>query len=101
MTPVAMTRVDELREFEACARRVNHADEAQFREFVRNARLVLEMAESDIADALSVSRPTYNRWINGRNMPHPLMRQSIVDRITKLVQARVRVVTSNSRSGSS
>lgn len=99
MSPT-LTRVDELQTFADLARRIEIEHDADFRAFVHKARLVLEMTESDIADALSVSRPTYNRWVNGRNTPHPLMRQSCVNRILKLVQRKINVIEPKSSGAS-
>ncbi len=36
------------------------------------------MSEPELADALSVSRPTLNRWINGKNLPHMAIRESVL-----------------------
>jgi transcriptional regulator with XRE-family HTH domain len=56
------------------ARSVDVRNDSDFQDILRDARSVLEMSESQIADALSISRPTFNRWINGRSFPHIAMR---------------------------
>lgn len=36
------------------------------------------LTNSQIADELMVSRPTIQRWVTGKNLPHPLVQKSIV-----------------------
>lgn len=101
MSPATMTRVDELRSFADRGHRLDEKNDAEFRAFMREACLMLEMSEADVADVLSVSRPTYNRWINGRSIPHPLMRRSAISRILDRVTAKIKAYSGQSRSGSS
>lgn len=90
MPAATMNRLNTLTTFEARSRQLDVNDDAQFQSFMRDACAVLEMSEGDIADILSISRPTYNRWINGRSMPHKLMRPSAVLRISKQVAKRIK-----------
>ena len=101
MSPATISRVDELRGFEERARRLNVDNENEFRTFISDARVILEMSEANMADALSVSRPTFNRWVNGRSTPHPLMRPSVVSRILSRVTEKIKIYSSSSRQGSS
>ena len=101
MISAAITRVEELREFEQRARMLDTNDEMAFRAFLGGARVILEKSEADIADFLTISRPTFNRWINGRSTPHPLMRPAVVSRILGEVTSKVSVLASYSRGLSS
>jgi len=101
MISVALPRIDELREFEKRARMLDTNDEPAFRAFLGDARVILEKSEGDIADFLTVSRPTLNRWINGRSTPHPLMRPVVVSKILGEVSSKVSVLASYSRGSSS
>jgi DNA-binding transcriptional regulator YiaG len=74
MTTATMSRVEELQDLQDRARSVDVRNDSDFQDILRDARSVLEMSESQIADALSISRPTFNRWINGRSLPHIAMR---------------------------
>jgi hypothetical protein len=59
-----------------------------FHEVFREAKRLLELSEDEISEVLLVTRPTVNRWVNGRNLPHPAMRRSIFDWIHKEARRR-------------
>lgn len=42
-------------------------------------KLIKSVVVSDelLADTIKVSRPTITRWKEGRNLPHPIMREGI------------------------
>lgn len=90
MASATVSRIDELNELLDRARQIDVRNEADFREILRDARSVLEMSESEIADALSISRPTFNRWINGRNLPHIAMRAPAVAWIVGQLNSRIK-----------
>jgi len=94
-----MNRNDELKDFERRGRILDTDNDEAFRSFIREARVVLEKTDGDIADILMVSRTTFNRWINGKSMPHPLMRPSVVSRILDRVGAKLSARSTYAYSG--
>jgi len=91
MAAATMSRIDELKDLEYRASHIDVRDEAAFQEILRDARSVLEMSESQIADALSISRPTFNRWINGRSTPHIAMRTPAITWISEQLNSRIKL----------
>jgi DNA-binding transcriptional regulator YiaG len=84
------SRVDELQRFLA---RINSADlssESEFRTLMQEVLQLLELSEDELADALYVSRPTVNRWVNGRSSPLPGMRRSVLAWVREQLQRRMR-----------
>lgn len=98
MATATMSRVDELNELLDRARRIDIHTDSDFQEIMRDARSVLEMSESQIADALSISRPTFNRWINGRSLPHVAMRTPAIAWLTDQLSGRIKLRTAYRRS---
>jgi len=85
-------RIEQFREF---SRRLDAArleDDQVFQTLMRDAQILLEMSDSEIANSLSISRPTLNRWINGRTTPHVAIRKSAARWISEQVTARVRLL---------
>lgn len=85
-------RLETLRRFHDGANGISVKDDAQFRAVFAEAQGVLEMSDQEIADQLSVSRPTVNRWKNGKNLPHPAMRKHILNWIVERVAMRIKRV---------
>jgi len=48
-------------------------------------KAVAELGVAVVADGLSVSKPTVERWASGRSSPHPLMRPIIMKWIASKV----------------
>lgn len=90
MATATMSRVEELNELQDRARRVDVRNDADFQAILRDARNVLELSEAQIADALSISRPTFNRWINGRSLPHIAMRTPALAWISSQLNSKIR-----------
>jgi hypothetical protein len=92
MPTYTLTRIEELRQLLASASTLNVREDAAFQALMREAPEILEMSEAQIADGLSVSRPTYNRWINGRSLPHVAMRTPavswVIDQLNMKIKAR-------------
>jgi len=57
---------------------VNLRNDAEFHAVLVESQMLLELSDLQIADGLLVSRPTVNRWMRGRNLPHVGMRRSIL-----------------------
>ncbi len=66
-----------------------NAEAEQFTAIFRFARdycrRLLNMDDTQIADALKVSRPTISRWANGKSFPHGLMRKLVIDKMAELI----------------
>jgi hypothetical protein len=88
------TRLAELRDFGARVGRMNLEDDGNFQTLLFEARMILELTDLAIAEALRVSRPTVNRWIRGKNLPHPALRASIMKWVVDAVVSRIKLVKS-------
>lgn len=87
-----------LEEFRDRARAVNAADDSDFVAILREAQEHLDLSDADLAIALLVSRPTVNRWINHKSLPHRAMRRPIIGWIENQVAIRLK---SHERRGTS
>ena len=61
----------------ADAARADEINDSDFRAILRDGQKLLRMSEKDFADELRVSHPRLNRWLHGRDLPHPVMRPGI------------------------
>lgn len=68
------------------------SDDATFQELVNRSRGVLELSDRQFADILMVSRPTINRWSNGKNLPHRSVRKAVFTWICKTAADRLSIV---------
>jgi DNA-binding transcriptional regulator YiaG len=68
-----------------------------FRTVLEAAQGTLEMSDQDMADALRVSRPTINRWKNGRNLPHRAFRGPLFDWMTRQLAEKLKRLDSLGR----
>jgi len=68
---------------------------------MRDAPRVLEMSERQIADALSVSRPTFNRWINAKSLPHVAMRTPAVQWLIQELNTKIKNRTGHAQGSGS
>ena len=84
------TRKEDLMDLQARLSPEAAADDETFRRMIERSVLVLELYDGELADALKVSRPTVNRWRNGRNLPHPVMRNPIIRWLKQEVRAKLR-----------
>lgn len=91
-----MTTIDDLREYQKALRSVKLEDKEEFYQLFAMGLNLLNLPDDDVSVEFSVSRPTVNRWKNGRNAPHPLMRKPIYDwlekRTTYLIKRSIRIV---------
>lgn len=86
-------RVGVLADFQALLSQESAVDDEQFQHVIGRAVEALEMSDEDLADNIKVSRPTINRWKNGRNLPHPLMRRPIIAWLNQQVTAKLRLLS--------
>jgi RES domain-containing protein len=91
-TTTTMTRVDVLRALQAEVRKVDLKVDAEFQRILRTAQQVLEISDREIGDALSVSRPSVNRWMNGTNLPYNAMRKVVFSWIDAQLAAKLRTI---------
>jgi len=99
MTTFALsTHADALREFSAEVRRVDFKVDSEFQRILQQAQELLELSDQEIGDALSVSRPTVNRWINGKNLPYNAMRKPVFSWIEEQLVQKVRKIETIRRS---
>jgi ParB-like chromosome segregation protein Spo0J len=73
------------------ARRADISDDVVFHEILRACQRILELTDQQIADALHVSRPTVNRWINRKNLPQSLMRKPIFGWIASQAARKLKI----------
>ncbi len=73
-------------------------DDVKFRLLMNACQHVLEMDDREIGAKLMVSRPTVNRWINGKNLPHRVMRKPIFDSIASMASQRLRIAERSAES---
>ena len=98
MATGTLTRVDELLSFREEVRRIDMKVDSEFQRTLRTAQKLLEMSEREIGDALSVSRPSVNRWMNGTNLPYNAMRKVVFSWIDRQLTARIRTIEGIERS---
>ena len=83
-------RVESLKKFQTDTRSANLKVDTEFQRILREAQALLELSDQEIADALSVSRPTVNRWVNGKNLPYYAMRKPIMTWIGEQLSLKIR-----------
>lgn len=91
------SRKESLAMLKSVASSTDVSDDLGFQEVLRMCQTVLEMSDQQIADALLVSRPTVNRWIRGKNLPHRAMRKPIFGWICAQSSQRLRVLENDHR----
>jgi hypothetical protein len=95
VSPELSTREESLKNLRQRLVSVNLRDDQFFLDIFREAKVLLELKEADISKVLLVSRPTVNRWTNGKNLPHPAMRKPIFDWISEELTQRIRVLNAS------
>lgn len=93
-----LTRVDELAEFRHELKRVDLKVDAEFQKTLQMAQKLLEISDREISIALSVSRPSVNRWMNGTNLPYNAMRKVVFSWIEKALNSKIRTIEEIERS---
>jgi DNA-binding transcriptional regulator YiaG len=61
----------------ADAARADEIKDSDFRAILRDGQRLLKMSEKEFADELRVSHSRLNRWLHGKDLPHPVMRPGI------------------------
>ena len=74
----------------ADAARADEINDSDFRAILRDGQKLLRMSEKEFADELRVSHPRLNRWLHGKDLPHPVMRPGIAEWIAHKLSASAR-----------
>jgi len=74
------------------SRSADVSDDKSFQELLNACQAILEMSDREIADVLMVSRPTVNRWSNGKNLPHRAVRKSMFNWISETASKKLRIL---------
>ncbi len=90
-TAVSDPRVQQLSELRDLAASPSSIGDDAFVRTLALAREVFELSDRKLADELRVSRPTVNRWINNRHLPHPAMRVPILAWIADEAGGRLKI----------
>lgn len=90
-------RVDLLRRFQEEVTSADIRIDAEFQRILRDAQALLEVSEQEIADGLGVSRPTVNRWMNGKNLPYYGMRKPAISWIRERLILKVKRLEASAR----
>lgn len=98
MTTATLSRVDELVAFKKELKQVDLKVDSEFQRILRAAQKHLELGDREIGAALSVSRPSVNRWINGANLPYNAMRKVVFSWIERALTSRIRTIEAIERS---
>jgi transcriptional regulator with XRE-family HTH domain len=83
-------RSDVLRKFQAEAIAIDLRSDADFQRIFQQAQVLLEMSDQQIADDIGVSRPSINRYANGKNLPYYAMRRNILHWIENELEKKIR-----------
>lgn len=68
---------------------VNHADDSRFGPLLLRSMQLLNIDDETIAHRFDVSRPSVFRWKNGKNAPHPKMRQYIYSFLLETARSKL------------
>ena len=74
----------------ADAARADEINDSDFRAILRDGQKLLRMSEKEFADELRVSHPRLNRWLHGKDLPHPVMRPGIAAWVAHKLSASAR-----------
>lgn len=93
-------RVKSLMEAQRYIQSADLSVDAEFKTIIRLAQELLEITDRQMADFLSVSRPTINRWTNGRNLPYLALRKPVRSWILDQLGSKIKTVEGLRRTSS-
>lgn len=64
----------------------------EFGALIKAAKLLLELDDGDMAQALNVSRPTIGRWIRDVSSPHVLTRKAICGALVARARGKIKLL---------
>jgi len=84
------TRLDSLQEFKKTVLSADLDSSTAFQSLLNRAQALLEMNDQEIGDALRVSRPTVNRWMRGKSLPHRALRKPIAEWVLRQLTLKIK-----------
>lgn len=91
-------RAQVLGDFLQYAQQLDLREDNAFQGMLRKGQELLELSDQEMADALLVSRPTVNRWIRGKNLPHQALRKPVNTWIVEQLTQRIKRLKAIGRS---
>jgi transcriptional regulator with XRE-family HTH domain len=92
-----MATSDSLRELAAKLESADSRDDAAFSSLLNQSAAALQLSDLEISKMFDVSRPTVNRWKNGRATPYPPIRRLIYRDLGNLAKQRAKTVKAAER----
>ena len=92
-----MATSNSLRDLATKLEKADTRDDAAFASLLNESAGTLQLSDIDISKMFDVSRPTVNRWKNGRATPYPPIRRLIYRDLGKLAKDRARAVHASER----
>lgn len=84
------TRLNSLREFKEAVLSSDLDSSIAFKSLLNQAQVLLEMNDQEIGDSLRVSRPTVNRWMRGKSLPHRALRKPIAEWVLQQLAIKIK-----------
>lgn len=81
-----MASPTELRDLKKTLQTDQHSDDAVFSAAVAQSMALLALSDGEIAAEFDMSRPSVNRWRNGRAAPHPAVRKHVFKFFAKKIE---------------
>jgi len=82
--------MSELRNFVREISNLNFEDDNSFYSIIQKSDFVLGLSDTDLAREIRISRPTISRWRAGKNAPHVLMREGVINFLSKRARAQLK-----------
>lgn len=64
----------------------------EFTELFKDAMLILEFTDEELARMFKISRPTVGRWARGHSAPHPLGHKAVFDVLAREAKKKRRSI---------
>jgi DNA-binding transcriptional regulator YiaG len=96
MPDTSMTNFEREQHLQAAQKKAADAAEAEeikdsdFQAILRDGQKLLKMSEKEFADELRVGHTRLNRWLHGKDLPHPVMRPGIAAWVAHKLSASAR-----------
>lgn len=82
---IGLYLADKDEQWEPKKRNPNEMSDREFSiAFYNGVQKLANLPLNDIADKLLVSRPTVSRWMKCKNLPHPILRRLIIDKLNSI-----------------
>lgn len=67
------------------------SDRNEFSRLFKDATVLLELEDAELAGMFKVSRPTIGRWARAESAPHPLGREPVFKSLMRVAQSKLRI----------